>query len=69
MDATYEITLQQTKAGWHWTVFRHDVNGATTTLADSFETSPTATIAAAEAAAEIATPGRALGLYRQKHAA
>ena len=70
MADNHEITIQQTKAGWHWAISILPADGGTPkVIADSFEPSPTAVIAAAEASAEIHEPGRALRRYRDRRAA
>lgn len=64
----YEISLQQVGVVWHWTLIRHSDAGAKV-MADSFIGSATASLAAAEAEAEIADPGRDLRNYRAARAA
>jgi hypothetical protein len=59
----YEISLQQVGTEWHWTLIRHNDAGAKV-VADSFVGCASASLAAADAEAEIAEPGRALRAYR-----
>lgn len=60
---TFEIALQNTAAGWHWSV-ADTSTGTAKLIADSFTPSRNAADAAAEAEAEIAEPGRAARMYR-----